>query len=149
MIDTGRWSRASQRIRQNYGSDRRKHYRSGIAIVELALVLPVFMAISLATIDTCRVIYVRHSAKIAAFECARIGVIPGATSADLQAQCDAIMTERGLKDYSYWLSKELQLLNRGDLLKVTVRIPADTNWFNHSWFYKDSNFDESVTIMVD
>lgn len=149
MIDTGPGSHASQKTRPICGSNRSRHDRSGIAIVELALVLPIFVAISLATIDTCRVIYLRHSAKIAAFECARIGVIPGATSADLQAQCDAIMTERGLKDYSYWLSRDLQSLNRGELLKVTVRIPADTNWFNQSWFYQDANFDESVTIMVD
>lgn len=149
MIETGQWSCAREKARQICCRDRNRHDRSGIAIVELALVLPVFVAIALATIDTCRVIYVRHSAKIAAYECARIGVVPGATSADLQAQCDAIMTKRGLKDYSYWLSQGLESLNRGELLKVTIRIPADTNWFNLSWFYKGSNFDESVTIMVD
>lgn len=123
--------------------------RLGIAIVEVALVLPIFVTIALATIDTCRVIYIRHSAKIAAYECARLGIVPGATENDIQAQCDGIMSERGLKDYTVSLSKSLAALNRGELLCVTVSIPADANWFNYSWFYKNSNFDESVTIMAD
>jgi hypothetical protein len=128
---------------------RKARGRLGIAIVEVAIVLPIFVTIALATIDTCRVIYIRHSAKIAAYECARIGVIPGATENDLQTQCDAIMTERGLKDYSFVLSKNLAALAKGELLRVTVSVPADANWFNQSWFYKNSNFDESVTILVD
>lgn len=95
-------SKTNEKRRQIHGA----RGRLGMAIVEMAIVLPIFVTIALATIDTCRVIYIRHSAKIAAYECARIVVFPGATEANLQTQCDAIMTERKLKDYSCVLPAE-------------------------------------------
>lgn len=122
--------------------------RPGLAIVEVALVLPIFVIIAVSTIDTCRAIYVRQSAKIAAFECARIAIFPGATIENVQAQCDAILSERGFVNYSLNLSTpDFTLLRIGDLLQVTVSIPANANWFSSSWLYRNTKFDEFVVIM--
>lgn len=58
---------------------RARHARSGAAMIELALFLPVFFMITMATVETCRVLYLRQSLTIAAYECARIGIVPGVT----------------------------------------------------------------------
>ena len=128
----------------------RRAKQMGIAIVEAALALPVFVLIALATIDTCRVIYVRQSAKLAAYEAARVGIIPGATREDISAQCKSMLDRRRIQDYRLTLStSDPKLLVKGELLKVTVSVPANANAFATSWFYRDREFDESVTIMAE
>ncbi len=124
--------------------------RSGAAIVEVALTLPILVLICLATIDTCRVIFVRQSAKLAAFECARIGVIPGVTITQVERLCATFMASRSVSQPTVSLSvTDLSLLSKGDLLTVTVRVPANSNALSNSWFYRGRTFAESVSILVE
>lgn len=124
--------------------------RRGAAIVEVALTLPILVLICLATIDTCRVIFVRQSAKLAAFECARIGIIPGVTRTQLQQLCATFMASRAVSQASVSLSvADLSSLTKGDLLTVTVTVPANSNALSSSWFYRGRTFAESVSILVE
>lgn len=124
--------------------------RKGAAIVEVALTLPILVLVCLATIDTCRVIFVRQSAKLAAFECARIGIIPGVTRTQLEQLCATFMSNRSVSQASVSLSvSELAMLAKGDLLTVTVTVPANSNALSSSWFYRGRNFSESVSILVE
>ena len=122
---------------------------SGLATVEVALTLPILIMIALATIDTCRVIFVRQSAKVAAYECARIAIIPGAKYSDVAFQCDAMMSNRKINDYRLSLSCDPERLIKGDLLNVTVSVPADSNSLGISWFYRGRLFEEKVAILVE
>ncbi len=129
-------------------STRRLH--TGAAIVEVALTLPILVLISLATLDTCKVLLVRQSAKVAAFECARVGIIPGVELAQVKGLCQSILASRGISNFSFALSvADLKQLRKGDLLKVTVSVPANTNSLSTSWFYRGKVFDESVVILVE
>lgn len=124
--------------------------RSGAAIVEVALTLPILVLICLATIDTCRVIFVRQSAKLAAFECARIGIIPGVTRPQLEQLCATFMLSRSVSQATVSLSiNDLSMLSKGDLLTVTVTVPANSNALSSSWFYRGRTFAESVSILVE
>lgn len=124
--------------------------RTGAAIVEVALTLPILVLVCLATIDTCRVIFVRQSAKLAAFECARIGIIPGVTRTQLEQLCATFMSSRSVSQASVSLSvSELAMLSKGDLLTVTVTVPANSNALSSSWFYRGRTFSESVSILVE
>lgn len=124
--------------------------RTGAAIVEVALTLPVLVLICLATIDTCRVIFVKQSAKLAAFECARIGIIPGVARTQLDRLCSTFMAGRSVSQATVSLSvDELSSLVKGDLLTVTVTVPANSNALSSSWFYRGQTFAESVSILVE
>lgn len=124
--------------------------RDGAAIVEVALTLPILVLICLATIDTCRVLYVRQSAKLAAFECARVGIVPGVTRAQLDQLCKAFMANRSISQATLSLSTtELSTLTKGDLLTVKVSVPANSNALSSSWFYRGRTFSESVSILVE
>lgn len=132
--------------KKNCGAGKRR----AAAIVELALTLPVLVLICLATIDTCRVIFVRQSAKLAAFECARIGIIPGVTRAHLDRLCANFMANRSVSQANLGLSvADLTMLRKGDLLTVTVNVPANSNALSSSWFYRGRTFSESVSILVE
>lgn len=129
---------------------RTRNVREGAAIVEVALALPILVLVTLATIDTCAVIYLRQSAKIAAYECARVGVMNGATVQDMQVQCDSVMSNRNVHNYSMQTSvSDPSSLARGDLFTVTVSVPANANSLVTSWFYRDRVFDEPVTILAE
>ncbi len=124
--------------------------RRGAAIVEVALTLPILVLICLATIDTCRAIFVRQSAKLAAFECARVGIIPGVTKTQLDRLCATFMANRSVSQATVALSVEdLSTLRKGDLLTVTVTVPADSNALSSSWFYRGKSFTETVSILVE
>ncbi len=71
--------------------------RSGAAMIELALFLPVFFMITMATVETCRVLYLRQSLTIAAYECARLGIVPGITRDVLDDQCVAVLGGRRIQ----------------------------------------------------
>ena len=87
---------------------------------------------------------------MAAYEAARVGIIPGATRSDVFAQCEAMLETRRIRDYRLTLSAaEPSMLTSGELFKATVSVPANTNAFATSWFYRDQEFDESVTIMAE
>ncbi len=44
---------------------------------------------------------------------------------------------------------ELSGLAKGDLLTVSVAVPANSNALSSSWFYRGQTFDESVSILVE
>ena len=124
--------------------------RHGAALIELAICLPVFFLITMATIETCRMIYIRQSLKIAAYECARLGIIPGATSETLQSQCDLILLGRNVRGYQFSCDPaNLESLKYGDLLKTSVQIAAKDSAIVGTWFYRNKVFTECVTIMAE
>lgn len=137
-------------MRKNRATNWSPRQRVAGAIVEMALTLPILVLIALAAIDTCKVLLLRQSAKIAAFECARAGIVPGVTRAQLERLCHSFMSSRSISSSRLNLSVEdLQKLEKGQLLTATVSVPADNNTLAISWFYRNQVFDETVTIMVD
>lgn len=92
----------------------------------------------------------RQSAKLAAFECARVGIIPGVTRTQLEQLCATFMSSRSVSRASVSLSvSDLAMLSKGDLLTVTVTVPANSNALSSSWFYRGRTFSESVSILVE
>lgn len=131
-------------------SGQRAELRRAAVIIEMAILLPIFVLIALATLDTCRVLLVRQSAKLAAFECARIAIVPGVVEADVNRFCQCFMANRSIRGSALEMSTaDLATLKKGDLLTVAVEVPANENSMSVSWFYRDMRFKESVTILVD
>jgi hypothetical protein len=124
--------------------------RHGAALIELAICLPVFFLITMATIETCRMIYIRQSLKIAAYECARLGIVPGATADALQSQCDVILLGRNVRGYQFsCVPADPTSLKFGDLFKTSVQIGSQDSAIVGTWFYRNKMFTESVTIMAE
>ncbi len=124
--------------------------RSGAALIEFAFCMPLFFAITMGTIEVCRLLYLKQSIKIAAYECARLGIIPGMPPEGLQAQCDAILVPRGIKGYVFNFSpSNLGSLKYGDILTTTIEVPLDQNDLMGSWFYRQRNIVSTVAIMAE
>lgn len=128
----------------------RSNHRAGAALVELAICLPVFVLITFATIESCRMIYVRQSAKIAAYECARVGILPGVTADAMRDQCDLILDGRNIRSYVFSCDPaDPSLLKYGDILTTRVQVSCKDNALIGSWFYRNKQLNETVSIMAE
>ena len=128
----------------------RKSRRAGAAMIEFAICMPVFFLIAMGTIETCRMIYLRQSLKLAAYECARVGIMPGMTPDVLQSQCDVILGGRRIHNYQLVCTPPNPAdLKFGELFKTTVNVSAQENALVGAWFYQNKILSESVTIMAE
>lgn len=124
--------------------------REGAALIELSICLPVFFLITMATIETCRMIYLRQSLKIAAYEGARLAIVPGATRQDVMELCDLILIGRNINGHQFsCIPSDPATLTYSDLFKVTIEISAENNSIVGTWFYRNKILTESVTIMAE
>lgn len=95
-------------------------------------------------------IYLRQSLKIAAYECARLAIIPGVTADDLQAQCDAILQGRKINQYKLVCTpSDPSALTMGDHFTAEVQAPASEAAVVGSWFYQGKTLHEKVVIMAE
>ena len=66
-----------------YRNLRNRNHRKGATLVEFAVAAPVVFLVFFAGYEFSRVNMVRHSLDIAAYEGARVGILPGATADDV------------------------------------------------------------------
>lgn len=100
------------------------------------------------TIEVCRVLYLRQSLTIAAYECARLSVIPGMTLETLDIQCGNIIDGRKIK-YAKLTVEPSDIANvaYGQPLSVTVEASVDDNAVLGTWFYRGQTLRETVVIL--
>ena len=119
-------------------------------MIEFAICMPIFFLITMGTIETCHMIYLRQSLKIAAYESARLGIVPEMKRETLQDQCDVILQRRNIRGYRFTCSPaDPRSLKYGEFFTTTVQAAAAENALVGSWFYKNKMFSESVSIMAE
>lgn len=94
-------------------------------------------------------IYLRQSLKMAAYETARLSIIPGVKTKDLETMCDVFLRSRKLHGYTLTVSADPTQTSYKDTITVTIEIPAEKCALVGTWFYKYQKFTESVTIMAE
>jgi hypothetical protein len=121
--------------------------RSGAAVIELAVCLPILVLITLATIEACAMIYLKQTLTIAAFEGARIGMLPGSAALNVEAQSQLILTDHRVASGSITMQPgDPSLLTEGDYFRVSVTAPCAPNSLIGGWFYAGRTFTESVVL---
>lgn len=119
-------------------------------MIEFAVCLPVFFLVVAGTIETCRMIYLRQSLKLAAYECARVGILPEISTTSIQDQCDVILLGRNIQNYTLTCTPaDPTTLEFGQIFTTTVEAPAAENALIGSWLYGEQTVSESVSIMAE
>jgi hypothetical protein len=115
--------------------------RSGAAVVELAITLPVFVLILFAT-------FLQQSLEICAYQGARIALIPSSTSAKVNSACATILADRKVKSASVSVSpSNYESQPYGTLILVRVTAPCNSNSPFSPWFYGGRSLTGEVTLM--
>lgn len=106
--------------------------RTAAATVEMALCLPVLVFVTLGTISTCQMIFLKQESVIIATECTRYLARPGITSATAIARGTQMLEDRGISGGSVRASDDNP--NEGySRIWVEVRIPVDEANLTLNW----------------
>jgi Flp pilus assembly protein TadG len=115
---------ARARLRQG----RRRDDRTGAAVVELALILPLILFVVLGSLELCQRLMLRQSACVAAYETARLAARRTSTRERAMERGTQILVGRRIVGGSLEITPEnLGELQSGEELSVTVSVPIAGN----------------------
>lgn len=121
--------------------------RRAAAIIELAVCLPLLVVLTLATTEACAMIYLKQTLTIAAFEGARVGLLPGSAAPNVEAQSQLVLNDHNVTGCSIsMLPTDPATLTSGDYFRVTVQAQCAPNSLMGGWFYVGKTFSESVDL---
>lgn len=129
-------------------NQRRLAKRNGAAVVEFAVVLPVFVTLLLGTIETCNMIFLRQSLEIAAYESARAAIVPGSDDFDINLATTEILTARRIKNGTVTVTPaNFQNAAYGSFIRVDVSAPCSSNSVFALRFYGSKTLTGTVEMM--
>ena len=101
--------------------------KQGAAAVEFAIVLPVFVLILLGSIETCTMIFLQQSLEMAAYEGARVAIVPTTTSLNIASAAKQILTPRHIQNSSISVTpSDFQSAPYGTFIRVSVSVPCSS-----------------------
>lgn len=105
-----------------------KQRRSGVAAVEFAVCLPVFVLLLLGLLETCAVIFLKQSLAISAYEGAHRAVKAGASNSAVQTACDQVLTDRRINGGTVqFVPADLTTVPKGQYFEIRVSAPTANN----------------------
>ena len=123
---------------------------AGLAVVELAVCLPILVVILLATIETCTMLQMQQNLAVAAYEGARVGIIPGVEGGTVQMQCQMLLDDRNVNGYTITMAPaDPTTMVPGDNFAVTIAADCTANSLVGSVFYNGKTITESVVMKAE
>jgi Flp pilus assembly protein TadG len=111
--------------------------RRGATAVEFALCLPVLLGFVFGVLEFSRVMQLKHTARLAAFEGARAGVSLNATTSDVQTAVTRVLNAVSISNATTTIAPN-PLTYTSTTIQVTVVLdPTQNAWL--TWYVKSSN----------
>ena len=127
---------------------RRIEPRRGAAAAEMAICLPLMVMLVLGSIETCSMIYLRHSLTIASYEAARVAIDFDGTSDAALYRCQEILEAREVADADIDIvPDDVEMVERGQPISITVSAPSDSNNILPPWFYGGKTLSHTMTMV--
>ena len=128
---------------------RRRDERSGTAVVEAALCIPLIILLMLGTLEVCAGIFLAESLTVCAYEAARAGVRRRSTAEDVRERALEALSDRHvtLIDADESINVEpsdFDDLNALDEIRVTITAPTAGN----SLYIFDTFVNRNITASV-
>lgn len=122
--------------------------RKGVAVVELAVCLPVLTLIALATIESSAMIFLQQSLSIAAYEGARVALVPTANEANARYQAELILESREINNPTITITpSNFDLAPSGTWIKVQASAPFADNSLAGGWLFNGHTLTAKVEMM--
>lgn len=119
--------------------------RTGALSIEVALCLPLLFTLLFGCYEMARANMLLHATESAAYEGARVGIIPGATEAKIRASASQILRTVGITDFTVEVSPAV-IQRDTPFVEVTVRVPFDGNTAIPTMFVRNVNFSGVCTL---
>lgn len=103
-------------------------WRSGTAVTELAITLPILVMMLLATIECCCMIFVTQTLHIAAYEGTRVALVPKITPAQVDFAIRQILNDRRVQNATITIEpSNFSAAPIQTFIRVRVTAPANSN----------------------
>ena len=123
-------------------------HRRGATAVDFAIVSPIFFLLLITSFEVARLNVIRHTADNAAYEAARIAMVPGATAAEAVNEANRIMNIAGARGSNVTVNPATIGLNTQQIT-VTVDIPLGQNGWITPRFTGASTIRSQATLKAE
>lgn len=117
-------------------------------MVEFAIVAPIFFILMLGAFEFSRMNMIRNTASNAAYEAARLAMVPGATSAEATAEANRILGVLGTRNAAVTINPAV-IDEADDEITVTISVPFDDNAFLLPVFFGNMNITTQSTLRTE
>ena len=128
------------------GRDRR-----GAALVEFAVVAPLFFATIFSIVEFGRLVMVEQIMTNAAREGARRAVLEQSTASEVEAAIAGYLDSTSIPGATVTVSpSDLSRAGFGEPIRVTVSVPyGDVSWLPASWLFRESSITASSVMCAE
>lgn len=123
----------------------RSQRRPGHVTVEMAVILPIAFAFFFGAVETTRINTIINAAENAAYEGARVGILPGATSRRIKVAARKILDAALIKGGRITISPD-PLSDDETSITVTITIPLNKNFWGENNLGKGRKVIKSCTL---
>jgi Flp pilus assembly protein TadG len=122
--------------------------RRGAAVVEFAIVAPVFLALVFGIIEVGRVVMVQQVLTNGSRQGARTAILEGSTVADVETAVTDFLTNSSISGATVAVNPNpLSGAQAGDSITVTVSVPFNqVSWTQAPWFLGGINLSASTLM---
>lgn len=122
--------------------------RTGVAVVEFAVVAPLFFLLILGMIEFGRMVMVQQVITNASREGARTAIVQGTTTSDVVGVVNAYLAGGGVRGATVAVSPDpIDLAGYGDPVTVTVSVPfRQVSWLPTPMFLGDTQLRATTTM---
>lgn len=107
---------------------RKRRSRSGSAVLELAVCLPMLSLLVFGTIETCSMIYVRETLTVGCYEGIRVAIKRGKGEADATARVQEVLATRNVKQAAVsYSTANLAQAAPGTEIRIQISVPCAAN----------------------
>jgi len=127
---------------------RRRDRRCGATAVEFAISAPVFIVFLMASFEFGWFNVIRHTADNAAYEAARIAMVPGATADEATAKANSLLNVVGARAASVVVTPST-ITTDTDHVTVTIEVPMNNNGVILPRFTRNKSIVASSTLRTE
>ena len=122
--------------------------RCGAVTVEFCLVISLFFLFLFASVEFARLNMIRHAADNAAYEAARVAIVPGQTATQVQNHATQYLTNLGIHTPMITVNPN-PILDNTDEVTVTVSISMNSNSWVTPMFTSGATLTRSATLRTE
>jgi len=133
------------RRRARYGKPGIRH---GAAMVEMAVCLPVIILIVFGAMEAAGMIFLKQALVQSAYEAVKIASKSDGTESAARTAATNVVNGRNLENVTVSFSPaNVENVQRGDIVRVTVTAPADSNTYINFGFFRGRTLTVTSAMM--
>lgn len=122
-----------------------KAQRRGALSVEFAICASIFFVVVMAGFEFTRFMFARHSVDQAAYEAARVGIVPGKTVAQIRSQAQTFLSAAGIRNATITVTPAVITS-----ATETITLEVQCDFVENSWipptFLRNAVINSTITL---